>query len=364
MSSYYLKSGNTFRVSSKEAMDLHESLPPSNYVVKFSPDSGFFLERIENFSMPKKLYGRVNNYTQRILDTFGDRSGATGVLLCGEKGSGKSLLAKNLAITAAHRSIPTLVINTPFRGDNFNSFIQDIEQPAIVLFDEFEKVYDNEAQQEILTLLDGVYPSKKLFVLTTNDKWGIDRHMHNRPGRIYYLIDYDGVDPDFITEYCQDNLNNKKEIKRLVQISGTFDKFNFDMLKAIVEEMNRFNESVSDALRILNVKPEAKSNQTFTVEMYIGNNIVPDKALLSKMFRGNPLLSRFSIDYLINNPKFNRDDINNYEEEFNEISEEFSTSDLKSVMDDGKKYVFVNGNNVKVVLTKQIEKNYNYLDYL
>ena len=30
---YFLKSGNTFRVSSKEAMDLHEHLPAGNYVI-------------------------------------------------------------------------------------------------------------------------------------------------------------------------------------------------------------------------------------------------------------------------------------------------------------------------------------------
>ncbi|HRZ82907.1 MAG TPA: hypothetical protein P5069_10620, partial [Candidatus Hydrogenedentes bacterium] len=43
----------------------------------------------------------------------------------------------------------------------FNTFMQAIEQPLVVLFDEFEKVYDDQEQQALLTLLDGVYPSNK-----------------------------------------------------------------------------------------------------------------------------------------------------------------------------------------------------------
>ena len=44
---YFLKNGNTFKVSSKEAMDLYESLPAATYVVKFNPMTGFYLEIIE-----------------------------------------------------------------------------------------------------------------------------------------------------------------------------------------------------------------------------------------------------------------------------------------------------------------------------
>ena len=50
--SYFLKSGNTFRVSTKEAMDLHDTLPAGNYVVKEMPmDGPLYLEHIESFEI-------------------------------------------------------------------------------------------------------------------------------------------------------------------------------------------------------------------------------------------------------------------------------------------------------------------------
>ena len=82
----------------------------------------------------------------------------------------------------------------------------------MVLFDEFEKVYDSDEQEEMLTLLDGVFPSKKLFVLTCNDKWRVNQHMRNRPGRIFYMLDFTGLDEDFVVEYCHDNLKNLANI--------------------------------------------------------------------------------------------------------------------------------------------------------
>ena len=135
--------------------------------------------------------GNVAKTSSRILNTFLDRPRSTGVLLVGEKGSGKTLLAQYTAIIAANeKNIPTIVINKPWHGDQFNAFIQSIDQPAVILFDEFEKTYrrgdgDINYQEKILTLFDDVYSSQKLFLLTCNDKYRMNSHMMNRPGRLY-----------------------------------------------------------------------------------------------------------------------------------------------------------------------------------
>jgi SpoVK/Ycf46/Vps4 family AAA+-type ATPase len=97
--------------------------------------------------------------------------------------------------------VPTIVINQPLVGKKFNSFLQTISQPSIILFDEFEKVYEQSAEQEaILTLLDGVYPSKKLFLLTCNDTAKINSNMKNRPGRLFYFLKFKGLDQRFFRE--------------------------------------------------------------------------------------------------------------------------------------------------------------------
>ena len=253
---FFLKNGNTYRVTNEANVDLHYELPVGNYIVQQDPFQNLYLERIDSFEITGKIYGDTVKHTDRIFNTFMDRKSGTGVLLVGEKGSGKTLLAKNLTVKAAKQKIPTIVINQPWCGDKFNQLVQDISQPCVILFDEFEKIYDKEQQELMLTLLDGVYPSKKLFILTCNDKWRVDTHMKNRPGRIYYFLEFEGLEESFVREYCKDKLKNKKHSDQIVKIANVFSKFNFDMLKGLVEEVNRYNETPQQALGLLNIKPE------------------------------------------------------------------------------------------------------------
>lgn len=364
---YFLKSGNNFRVSTKEAMDLHDFLPAGNYTVKFDQQSSqFYLEAIDAFEIRGKIYGDTLKNTDRILRTFKDRSASTGVMLTGEKGSGKTLLAKNIAATAVAEGIPTIVINAPWKGDGFNKFLQMIEQPTVILFDEFEKVYDREDQEHILTLLDGVFPSKKLFMLTCNDKWRVDQHMRNRPGRIFYMIDFKGLDANFIREYCEDNLNAKEHIDQIVSIAGTFDQFNFDMLKALVEDMNRYNETPQDVLRLLNAKPEFSGSSKYVVEFLQsdGIHISPD-LIPNKEWGGNPLQEAPHIDFKKYSDDSQLVDPNapvcvDRDWDWHEV--DFEVADLKKIDADGTRFTFANADGDKVVISRIAEKKHYYYD--
>jgi hypothetical protein len=258
---YYLKRGDMFFVASQSALNLHTSLPVGSYTVGRHVGE-YYLQEILPFDLTgQKLYGDTQRQAERILHTFRARGGdggignngpptsssSTGVLLAGQKGSGKTLLAKYISVRAAQEmGVSTIVINEPWSGERFNAFIQSIRQPCIVLFDEFEKVYrqstaaevaeveriaryndghhnlhhfvdynnngelsssssaantiSNPSQDAILTLLDGVYPSTMLFLFTVNDKTKLSRNMMNRPGRIYYVLDFAGLEANFIRE--------------------------------------------------------------------------------------------------------------------------------------------------------------------
>lgn len=357
---YFLKSGTRFNVSTKEAMDLHDKLPVGNYAVKFDQQSGcFYLQNIETFEIRGKVYGDTRKQAQRILNTFNDRPTSTGVMLTGEKGSGKTLLAKMLAVNAAEAGVPTIVINEPWCGEAFNSFMQMIEQPTVILFDEFEKVYDKEDQEKMLTLLDGVYPSKKLFVLTCNDKWRVDNHMRNRPGRIFYSLDFKGLEQDFIIEYCQDNLKNKEQTTSVCRMAAMFDQFNFDMLKALVEEMNRYDETASESMRMLNAKPEFGGTSNYKISLQIKGLDIPSDDLDPEIWNGNPLTGRINVDYKVYDTK---PTIAGEEPDWNWMSLNFSQKDLKHVEPQSGKFIFINENGDRLSLDRVKEKFHNYMD--
>lgn len=347
---YFLKSGDSFRPSSEAALDLHAALPVGTYTIKKDVFNNLFLEIIENFTFSGKRYGDNTKNTDRIFNTFMQRTVSTGVMLAGEKGSGKSLLAKTLAMKGYENNIPTIVINEAWCGEQFNQFIQMITQPAIIIFDEFEKVYDRDDQEQILTLLDGVYPSKKLFILTCNDKYRVDHHMRNRPGRIYYMIDFKGLSPNFIEEYCTDNLNNKTHIDQIKKVASLFLEFNFDMLKALIEEMNRYNESPQEAMAILNAKPEMDTGSSYTVEIehrgitVVGDNVSPNS------WNGNPLSCNIGVDY----------DIEPDNDDARWIDAYFTPGDLKQLDPDADKFIFVNEDNIKLTLTRKRNEKFNY----
>jgi hypothetical protein len=290
--SYFLQNGDVFSPTPGRDAVLN-TLPVGNYVV-IETMTGLKFQKVDKFTEPGRMYGNIESRATRILDTFMDRPRTTGVLLSGEKGSGKSQLARNISYAGYEMGLPTILVNAPFCGDAFNQLLASVEQPAIVLMDEFEKVYsDQERQEQVLTLLDGMMTSHKLFILTVNNKYRINENMKNRPGRIYYAIDYAGLEAEFIREYCEDNLNDKDQIDNVLKISALFKAFNFDMLKALVEEMNRYKESAFDAIEWLNAKPIDSMDSTSFEVVAISPKGVKSKPTetgeLPMSMRGNAL---------------------------------------------------------------------------
>lgn len=357
---YFIKNGNTFRISDEASIQVTKELPAGNYIVKFDNMAGaFYFEGVDGFSFGGKRYGDLDRNVERILGTFQSRPNSTGVMLTGEKGSGKSLLARTISLVGAERGIPTLVINSPWCGDTFNKFIQDIHQECIVLFDEFEKVYDSGDQQKLLTLLDGVFPSKKLFVFTCNDKYRVDTHMRNRPGRIFYMLDFAGLSQEFIREYCDDNLVAKEHADAICRVSSLLPMFTFDQLKALVEEMNRYSEGPEDALRMLNIKPEFNEPEMFNVRVTKPNGVeVPSDDLNDSTWGGNPLEMRsFRVGYYDDeqksdegNPKF--------------VGFYTSTSDIASVNPDEGEFTFQSECGHKVILARHKTERPSYYSLL
>lgn len=249
----YIRTGRDW-FTAESAPEYKDCLPVGTYLLNYDQPRGFYLSEVEDFTLPAKTYGKEVGRHERIINTFLSRPAGTGVILAGEKGAGKTLLAKKVSIELARQyGMPTILINAPHCGDEFNQFIQSISQPAMILLDEFEKVYDDDAQASLLTVLDGTMQSKKLFMVAINEVYRMNQYMLNRPGRFFYIFNYAGVPEDVVREFLLDNLDDKSRIDSVVSYAQLFRNFTFDMLSAIVEEMNRYGESISEVLKYINV---------------------------------------------------------------------------------------------------------------
>ena len=294
----FFRSGNDYTARPSGAVDIFEQLPAKTFSIKKNDFTGeLYFQVIPDLEVPDKIYGdSPDKRSNRIIRTFVDRyqnSKSTGVLLTGDKGSGKTLLTKVLSNEMLKLGHPTIVINEPWVGQKFNELLDSIKQPAMVLFDEFEKVYDDEQQELLLTLLDGTVNSSKLFVMTSNGR-NINEYLTNRPGRIYYKFSYRGIDIDFVESYARDRLINQTHMESIRQVHSAFASFTFDMLATVVEEMNRYDEDAFTAVKNLNIDI-ANESVTYEMTILIDGEPIANK-YYPKVISGNPLYKDHGID--------------------------------------------------------------------
>lgn len=250
----FAKEGERFFLQRMVETNASPTLDAGLYSIGFCMRQGYFFKRLAgSFNMPPKLYGdTVERRCARILNTFRKRDRSTGVLLNGRKGSGKTLLAKHICNMS---EMPVIIVTQPHCDAEFLELLKNIKQDKIVFFDEFEKVYhDCDSQNFLLTLLDGVYDSRTLFLLTTNSTSEIAPQMKNRTGRIFYAINFDGLDDEFVRSYALEHLHRKENAETLVRLNTLVDDFNFDLMASIIEECNRYQCSPKDCLEMMNVE--------------------------------------------------------------------------------------------------------------
>lgn len=268
---YIHREGN-FLPTSPEKLDIRDNLEVGVYNVKLCPKTGFSLDKVEDFKLPSKLYGQTTKQCERILSTFEKTGGKQlGVFLEGRKGSGKTLLAKVIAVRSG---FPCIVVNTGYNGEEFLNFLKSITQPCVVIFDEFEKLYPSEVHQnKLLTFFDGTLSSSKIVVVTVNNKKKVGPYFINRPGRFRYTLSFSGLEVSFINEYMDEHLKDNSYRESILETSLLCTEFNFDILQTIVEECNLYGGDYKSLISMLNVEERDFRVETWTISFRFNDKL-------------------------------------------------------------------------------------------
>lgn len=273
--------GTSVRVLDLEEGELDKKLKPAVYRVAFNQFVGYFLEKeYKHFKIPKKVYGTAPRRAKKILNTFNNRDRSTGILLTGDKGAGKTMLAEVVCNTLINNKIPIVMVTERYTGSNFVSFIDSLGVVGL-FFDEFGKIYppsqeyneeSNDTQEALLSLMDGGGRQKRLVLLTENQESDINHYLLHRPGRVFYHFKYGKLDEETIKEYLEEHkLKGDKDgtlTEYILDASRKMKTFSFDILQAIVEEYKRYGggtEGIEESLNDLNV--DYNKDETIQLEV-------------------------------------------------------------------------------------------------
>ena len=229
------------------------------YSFRIDSDFGPYLEEnvAHSFDLPKKLYGNLAQRANRVLASYRKQgSGRMAVAAIGQKGSGKTLLAKKIAVDSG---LPIIVVAFAAPPTLVDSFLESVG-PHVLFLDEFEKTFEKEDLQNLfLSVLDGTSGSSRLTIITANDKRKLADYFLMRPGRIRFLYTYEGLERQFILEYLDDVLRAPEEYRTeiLERCELLRQDLNFDILRVLVEEANDWHAelSVKDIFTGINCMP-------------------------------------------------------------------------------------------------------------
>lgn len=248
-----------------DSLKAYDSLPAKTYTVRFDKMTGFFLEARTDLAVMEKIYGIHPEKADKVLKAFTMFERNLGVILSGDKGIGKSLFARLLSSKAVEAGYPVIIIEQFIPG--IASYIETIDQKAVILFDEFDKTFgsirpgENEAdpQSSLLSLFDGTSQGKKLYIITCNSLFRLNDYLVNRPGRFHYHFRFNYPSSEEIRDYLTDKLGTHfhNEIEKVILFSKKV-ALNFDCLRAIAFELSlggSFETAIQD-LNIINTNEE------------------------------------------------------------------------------------------------------------
>lgn len=221
--------------------------------------SDYYAPRLKengDFNLPEKIYEseKDKRFKNIVLNHFKNTSQqTTGVLLAGEKGTGKSIQAKLIAKASG---LPIINVSQEIQRNAMIEFFKNFDEPVCLIFDEFDKYFNSE---DLLCLLDGIEKTTKMLIIfTCNNTDKLSEYLKDRCSRIRYIRKFTSKDnASFIPELIDElGLENKEDLITFCENSIKYPTV--DNVKAFLTEYKSLKEEKNDitpteAVEFLNI---------------------------------------------------------------------------------------------------------------
>lgn len=216
-----------------------------------------FFKVIDGLNLPSKVYttDEEEMFMNKILNHYSKAdNGVLGVMLSGLKGSGKTVMAKQIALKS---DLPIIIIDKGFSPRKLAELFQDLSgTEACFIFDEIDKIGEDYDDTFLLQVLDGANTTgKKLMLFTCNNEEDINDCLIDRCSRIRYWRDFDELSTSMIQKVLEDVLEDKDEVKPLTDfIQEKFGCVSFDNIVSFANEVNAYpTEMYEDLFKDMNL---------------------------------------------------------------------------------------------------------------
>ena len=215
-------------------------------------------------NLPKKVFTTKKDelFIKRVLHSYNhDTKNTTGILLTGDKGSGKTVTAK---VIAERANLPIVVIHSETLLTELNDFFKSFDDPVCILFDEVDKNFET---RDLLTFLDGIQKTaKKLVIMTANDSNRVDEFLKNRCSRVRYYRNYSIMEDakEYAEMIAKDRgLENIEEVVNFIVEKIKFPSI--DNICSFIDEIVFTKEmqlTLDEVLYFMNINVDEKTSTT------------------------------------------------------------------------------------------------------
>lgn len=261
----FIKSGKKIVVK-PEGLE-YNLIEGQSYSLKYNKFTGqSYFEEEGALNLNFKIYNSDEDevFMDKVINYYNKTTKlTTGVMLAGLKGTGKTVMAKQIARKS---NLPIIVVDKDYPASQLDGFFTQFKTPVCIIFDEIDKYWNT---NYLLGFLDGVQETaKKLVLFTCNKIDSTSEYLKDRCSRIRYRRFFAANDnARFLRELIKDHGIDDFEDELYNFMVNYFEVLSIDNILAFIEEKSMY--------------PEA-NNATLAVDMNISLKNVDDLMRKSK----------------------------------------------------------------------------------